>query len=133
MEFRSNSARRSIPENCGISYLDVATFYRKIMWYGDKIESIFNLCASFDTQIVIVDDDKIDNSVIAGANMIVINSNNISERFIALTSFACEFGIPVVWIGDLSLSDGLRWRIKSLPGDISPLKFWEVVQRCMSA
>lgn len=96
-----------------------------VVWIGNDPNKLFENCFDVKTKNI---DKIIDISGIIKAKFLAVCYVEILlPNMIRLINFACEYGVPIVWVGATSSPQRRHWNITMQLKKPSFFAFWELV------
>lgn len=122
--FISKSARASKGEALSI-VRKVVVFKNTnlIVWIGNDLNMLFENC--FGVTAKKIDKDTDISGIVKARFLVVCYVEILLPYMIRFINFACEYGVPVVWIGSLSPPMRHNRKLTMRLKDTSFFAFWE--------
>lgn len=94
-----------------------------VVWMGNDRRKLFESCFNVTTKKI---DKSTDMSGIIKARFLVLCYVDLLLPYaVNLISFACEYGIPIIWIGPPASPKKRNWNLSMQLDDPSFFTFWE--------
>lgn len=97
-----------------------------IAWIGSDSDDLFNSGESFSFLCKWIDEE--DLSSLVHAKVLVVSSVDILTLLkINIINTACEYGLPIIWIGEYILPSRREWNVDFCLDKMSSYEFWKFI------